>query len=625
MLSGKVRWQPVVLFALVALVPAASLAVLGLFAVASAEAAAQREVAAMIAAAADRASRTIDATLRESRDALAAIDDTVDPGRLEADLRGAAPPFADPIALDPAGAFRVPIPTAPRPSGRDPACDDAAARLASTSGEPRKQARSEILGTCAEARNAAGRFLWPLAALDAIRDGETNAEPLLAWVDAHAAAMSPVERRATLLDVRELPSLADPARSRLVAILSTPRSRQEDIAAEIASPEARAAIDQARRSEAVVPWKSATATGALRRAPSGGIVGFVVHDASLTDAIAARRFEIAPDLRAVVVTGAQSLREGAAASGAGAPGASVEIAPLLVVRLLPRDPGIVARQAKKSRLLLGGVGVASTVLSCLLALLLYRRMRDVERTSDLRTDFVSTVSHELRTPIASVRMLAELLEEGRVERDEQAEVHAAIARESRRLGETVDRLLGFSRMAAGRYKIDRRRGPVADPVLASIAAFEEQNPQGPRVERHIDTDVQADIDAGQIRLAVDNLLANAKKYASECDSYTVTVARVKGGVELRVKDRGPGIARRDQKRIFQPFERADDRLSRATEGSGIGLSLVAHVAKAHGGRAWVESEPGEGATFCLWIEAPEAAPPTDAHRAGDHRTTEEIA
>ncbi len=251
-------------------------------------------------------------------------------------------------------------------------------------------------------------------------------------------------------------------------------------------------------------------------------------------------------------------------------------------------------------------------------------MRDVERTSDLRTDFVSTVSHELRTPIASVRMLAELLEEGRVERDEQAEVFTAIARESRRLGDTVDRLLGFSRMAAGRHRIERRRGPVAEPVLASITAFEEQNPSGPSIERHIDAEVEADIDAGQIRLAADNLLANAKKYAPECGSYTVTVARAGGGVELRVADRGPGVARRDQKRIFQPFERADDRLSRATEGSGIGLSLVAHVAKAHGGRAWVESEPGKGATFCLWIEAPAASAPRGSHRADDraHPTEE---
>ncbi len=350
-------------------------------------------------------------------------------------------------------------------------------------------------------------------------------------------------------------------------------------------------------------WKSATSVGAVRATRAGTIAGYVVHEGSLTDAITQRRLELQADVRAEVAPSAQPAR-----ASARVPVSSVEIAPALFLRLVPADPGIVARQAKRSRLLLGGVGIGSTLFACVLAALLYRRMRAVERSSDLRTDFVSTVSHELRTPIASVRMLAELLEEGRVEPGEQAEVFEALARESRRLGDTVDRLLGFSRMAAGHYKVDRRRANVAAAVAASIAAFEEQNPEAPRIERALDATIEADIDAGQLQLAVDNLLANAKKYAPEGAPYVVTVARDGRGVAIRVKDRGPGVARRDQKRIFEPFERADDRLSRATEGSGIGLSLVAHVAKAHGGRAWVESEPGQGATFHLWIEGTEDRP-----------------
>src|SRR6185436_19039439 len=102
-----------------------------------------------------------------------------------------------------------------------------------------------------------------------------------------------------------------------------------------------------------------------------------------------------------------------------------------------------------------GIGVAATALAFALAAALFARVRAARRSSELRTDFVSAVSHELRTPIASVRMLAELLEQGRAGPEEHAEIFEAIARESRRLGETVDRLLGFSRMAAGRYAIDR--------------------------------------------------------------------------------------------------------------------------------------------------------------------------
>jgi signal transduction histidine kinase len=82
------------------------------------------------------------------------------------------------------------------------------------------------------------------------------------------------------------------------------------------------------------------------------------------------------------------------------------------------------------------------------------------------------------------------------------------------------------------------------------------------------------------------------------------VKRDGAGAAITVADRGPGLHPRDQKRVFEPFERADDRLSRATEGSGIGLSLVRHVATAHGGSASVESAPGRGARFTIRI--PEA-------------------
>ena len=149
--------------------------------------------------------------------------------------------------------------------------------------------------------------------------------------------------------------------------------------------------------------------------------------------------------------------------------------------------------------------------------------------------------------------------------------------------------------------LTRQRTRVAEPVLASLKAFELSHP-GVDVEREIDAKVEADIDADQVRLAVDNLLENALKYAPEGQPYRLVVAAARNHeVTISVEDHGPGVAPRDRKRIFEPFERADDRLSRATEGSGIGLGLVRHVAKAHGGRAWVESELGRGARFLITL------------------------
>ncbi|HVY47504.1 MAG TPA: ATP-binding protein, partial [Minicystis sp.] len=279
---------------------------------------------------------------------------------------------------------------------------------------------------------------------------------------------------------------------------------------------------------------------------------------------------------------------------------NVEITPELAVRFTPADPRAAVRSAARSRALLVALASGATVAAFAFAALLFARMRAANRSSRLRTDFVSTVSHELRTPIASVRMLAELLEEDRVEPSERAEVHEALAREARRLGETVDRLLGFSRMEAGRYALARRRAPIAEAIAPSLATFEERHPDLP-LERDLDASIHGDVDADQLRLAVDNLLANAAKYAPSGAPYRVRVAADGAHATISVSDHGPGVARRDQARIFRPFERADDRLSRATEGSGIGLSLVAHVARAHGGRATVSSEPGRGATFTIRI------------------------
>src|SRR5262249_47556998 len=153
------------------------------------------------------------------------------------------------------------------------------------------------------------------------------------------------------------------------------------------------------------------------------------------------------------------------------------------------------------------------------------------------------------------RMLAELLEEGRLEPAEHAEVFQALAREARRLGETVDRLLGFSRMEAGRLTLERREMPLGEPVAASIDTFEDRHPDLEKVERAFDASAVASVEAAQIRLAVDNLLANAAKYAPSGAPYRVSIAREGDGFAISVADRGPGIDPRDQKRIWKPFER----------------------------------------------------------------------
>jgi signal transduction histidine kinase len=109
----------------------------------------------------------------------------------------------------------------------------------------------------------------------------------------------------------------------------------------------------------------------------------------------------------------------------------------------------------------------------------------------------------------------------------------------------------------------------------------------------------ADLDPALVAVALENLLTNAAKYAPSGGPHELSAKLTDDSVVFTVADHGPGVASRDLERIFEPFERGDDRLSTATEGSGIGLSLVRQVARAHGGDAHAESAPGHGARFVV--------------------------
>ncbi|WP_437288964.1 sensor histidine kinase [Sorangium sp. So ce406] len=605
MLSPRAsRLRDWALFAAAASVPAICVGVLGLRAVSNEADGARREVALGLAAASDRLSRAIDQETDRAAAALAALP--IDAGPIEtaaAALAGIAPPFAAPVLLAPDGSVLLPPQAAPPPAPEPAGCAALARAAAAPDAQARAGARRDFLARCAEARSPAGRWLWPVLALDAAADGAVDPGAVAAWLEAHAAGLSEAERKATAIEVDA--ALSGEPRGRARAALAAPRPERDALVAELRRGGLDAALRARPDARGLASFRAGAAAGTLRALPDGRSAGFVIHAGSLAGWLRGDARPLSPDVRADVVAGADVAgRAPAGPELGGAPAALLPIAPGLAVRLSPADPAAVERHAARGRRLLVGVGAAATALALGLAALLFARMRAARRSSELRTDFVAAVSHELRTPIASVRMLAELLEEGRLAPDEHREVFDALGREARRLGDTVERLLGFSRMMAGRAAAERAPARVAEAVAASIDTFEERNPEMPRVARDLDPTAEASIDAGQIQLAVDNLLANALKYAPLAAPYRVRVARERGGVAIAVEDRGPGVARRDQRRIFEPFERADDRLSRAVSGSGIGLSLVRHVARAHGGTARVDSEPGRGAAFTLWIPGP---------------------
>jgi signal transduction histidine kinase len=253
--------------------------------------------------------------------------------------------------------------------------------------------------------------------------------------------------------------------------------------------------------------------------------------------------------------------------------------------------------------------IAKTVLIAFIDLILgaglflvYSNVRREAHLARLKSDFVANVSHELKTPLALIRLFAETLELGRVQTSEKAQqYYRVINKESQRLTQLINNILDFSRIEAGRkeYRFERTDlSRVVHDVLEAYRFPIEQ--QGFTLEVEIAEDLpEVDVDKEALAQALLNLVNNALKYGGSGRFIKIEVKRAGETIRLSVVDHGIGVAKGEQKKIFEKFYRAEDSLVHETKGSGLGLALVRHIMEAHGGDVEVESAPGEGSVFTL--------------------------
>ena len=227
------------------------------------------------------------------------------------------------------------------------------------------------------------------------------------------------------------------------------------------------------------------------------------------------------------------------------------------------------------------------------------------KLSEMKSDFVSNVSHELRTPLASVRVFGELLRIGRARDPEKVREYGEyIEMESRRLSRLIDNILDFSRIESGGKTYEFVQANVEDVVESVMQTFRvrvrnagfEVEYQGP-----VEPLPTVAIDPDAIRQALNNLLDNAVKYSEDKKEISVQIIRESDAVRIAVRDRGIGIARGEQRKIFDRFHRVGTGLVHDVKGAGLGLSIVHHIVKAHGGKVSVESELGKGSTISIRI------------------------
>jgi signal transduction histidine kinase len=265
-----------------------------------------------------------------------------------------------------------------------------------------------------------------------------------------------------------------------------------------------------------------------------------------------------------------------------------------------------------TRVKIGGLSETASLGSAFneMAAELQRRAGERDQLETMKDEFVLTASHELRSPLTSVQGFAELL---MLERDklnpQQADTVEIILDNTRHLGRLLNDLLDLARSDAGRLTIKPAPTEVAslveDPVRTMLSQTQAK-------QQSLSQEIQpalphVRVDRDRIRQVLVNLLTNAHEYCPEKASIHVAAIGNGNGVELSVSDDGPGMAADQLEHIFERFTRGDAGLTQHVGGTGLGLAISKSLVELHGGRIAVESAPGQGSTFRVWLPAHQGA------------------
>jgi signal transduction histidine kinase len=254
--------------------------------------------------------------------------------------------------------------------------------------------------------------------------------------------------------------------------------------------------------------------------------------------------------------------------------------------------------------------VPSALLGVLCVGLLVWIVARTERLARERSRFAASAAHELRTPLAGLQLYGDMLADGLGDRDRSQLYARRIADEAARLGRVVGNVLGFSQLERGTLAVHPRPGDAAEVTRHAVEsmrpALEEA---GVRIESEIPEHIPARFDEDAVARILHNLLDNAEKYTRGREIRTVWISvRAPGGqgdaelkVAIEIADDGPGVPKRLQGRLFQPFERGGEEGGPA--GLGLGLALARALARAQGGDLQHGSRGEGGCAFTLQIPA----------------------
>jgi len=233
------------------------------------------------------------------------------------------------------------------------------------------------------------------------------------------------------------------------------------------------------------------------------------------------------------------------------------------------------------------------------------RTRALEVASKHKSEFLANMSHELRTPLNAIVGFSQVLRQklfGEVNA-KQEEYLDDILSSADHLLSLINDILDLSKVEAGQVELEVGRFSLREALERGVVMVRERALKS-GVELGLSLDPAVDLvegDERRIRQVVFNLLSNAVKFTPSGGRVDVSTGKQNGEVEIKVKDTGPGIAPEDQARIFEEFQQAQATNGERPEGTGLGLALSRSLVELHGGRIWVESEPGKGSTFTFTL------------------------
>ena len=235
---------------------------------------------------------------------------------------------------------------------------------------------------------------------------------------------------------------------------------------------------------------------------------------------------------------------------------------------------------------------------------LQRLYKELETASQHKSDFLANMSHELRTPLNAIIGFSQVLREGLFgeTNEKQKEYLEDILSSGNHLLSLINDILDLSKVEAGQVELQIAPFSLHDALERGVVMVRERALEH-GVQVAFASSDGADVVTGderRISQVILNLLSNAVKFSPAGGAVDVHASQLNGEVHVSVTDMGPGIAPEDHERVFEEFQQTEAGIKQR-EGTGLGLALSKRLVELHGGRIWVESEPGKGSTFVFTL------------------------